>query len=49
VALHEATDVHHLAMCITPYCPGGMAIEIVINLPALFVIVNPLSPITIAK
>jgi hypothetical protein len=40
VASHEATDVLHWAMRITPYRPGGMAIEIVANLPAFFVIVN---------
>jgi hypothetical protein len=40
VALHEATDVLHWAMRIVPYCPGGMAIEIIVNLPAFFVIVN---------
>jgi hypothetical protein len=27
-------------MCIAPYCPGGMAIEIVVDLPAFFVIVD---------
>ncbi len=48
VALHEATDALHLAMLIAPYHPKGMAIEIVIDLPAFFVIV-PLLPITIAK
>jgi hypothetical protein len=40
VALHEATDVLHWAMCITPYGPGSMAINIVVNLPAFFVIVD---------
>jgi hypothetical protein len=40
VALHEATDALHRAMHIAPYPPGGMAIKIVINLPAFFVIVN---------
>jgi len=40
VALHEATNVLHQAMLIAPYCPGGMAIEIVVNLPAFFVIVD---------
>jgi hypothetical protein len=38
VALHEATDVLYRAMHIVPYPPGGMAIEIVVNLPAFFVI-----------
>jgi hypothetical protein len=40
VALHEATDALHRVMCIVPYCPGGMVIEIVIDLPAFFVIVD---------
>ncbi len=40
VALHEATDVLHQAMCIEPYHPGRMAIEIVVDLPAFFVIVD---------
>jgi hypothetical protein len=40
VALHEATDALHRAMRIAPYRPGGMAINIVINLPAFFVIVD---------
>jgi len=34
VALHEAMDALHWAMCIAPYCPGGMGIKIVVNLPA---------------
>jgi hypothetical protein len=50
VALHEAMDALHWAMRIMPYRPGSMAIEIVINLPAFFVIVDSLLlPITIAK
>jgi hypothetical protein len=40
VALHEATDALHQAMCIVLYPPGGMAIKIVVNLPAFFVIVD---------
>jgi hypothetical protein len=40
VALHEALDALHWVMRIAPYCPGGMAIEIVINLPAFFVILD---------
>jgi hypothetical protein len=40
VALHEATDVLYWAMYILPYRPGSMAIEIVLNLPAFFVIVD---------
>jgi hypothetical protein len=40
VALHEAMDVLHWAMRIVPYCPGGMAIDIVADLIGFFVIVN---------
>jgi hypothetical protein len=40
VALHEATYALHWAMRITPYCSGSMAINIVIDLPAFFVIVD---------
>jgi hypothetical protein len=40
VALHEATDALHRAMCIALYCRGGMVIEIIVNLPAFFVVVN---------
>jgi hypothetical protein len=40
VALHEATDALHWVMHITPYRPGGMVIEIIVDLPAFFVIVD---------
>jgi hypothetical protein len=40
VALHEAMDALHRVMHIAPYRPGGMAIEIIVDLPAFFVIVN---------
>jgi hypothetical protein len=40
VALHEAMDVLHWTMRIAPYHPGGMAIKIVVDLPAFFVIVD---------
>jgi hypothetical protein len=40
VASHEATDVLHRAMRIAPYCPGGMAIKNVVDLPAFFKIVD---------
>jgi hypothetical protein len=46
VALHEARNTLHWAMCIAPYRPSGMAIEIVVNLPAFFVIVYLCSHIT---
>jgi hypothetical protein len=44
VALHEAMDVLHWVMHIALYCPGGMAIKIVFNLPAFFVIVDSVVP-----
>jgi hypothetical protein len=40
VALHEATDALHWAMCIMPYRPSGMGIKIVVDLPAFFVIID---------
>jgi hypothetical protein len=40
VALHEVTDVLIWAMRIAPYCPGGMEIEVVIDLPAFFVTID---------
>jgi hypothetical protein len=40
VASHEAMDLLHQAMHMAPYRPGGMGIEIVINLLAFFVIID---------
>jgi hypothetical protein len=40
VALHEAMDVLDWVMCIALYHPGSMAIEIVVDLPAFFLIVD---------
>jgi hypothetical protein len=40
VALHEATDALYQAMCIAPYRPGSMVIEILVGLPAFFVILD---------
>jgi hypothetical protein len=40
VALHEATDALHPAMRIALYRPGGMVIEIIVDLPAFFVNVD---------
>jgi len=40
VASHEATNALHWEMCIAPYHPGGMAIEIVVDIHAFFVIVT---------
>jgi hypothetical protein len=36
----EATNAFHWAMHIEPYCPGGMAIEIVTDLPFIFCLVD---------
>jgi hypothetical protein len=40
VVLHEATDALHQKMRIALYCPGGMVINIVVDLPAFFVILD---------
>jgi hypothetical protein len=40
VMMHKVTDVLHRVMHIAPYCPGGMAIKIIVNLPAFFVIID---------
>jgi hypothetical protein len=40
VASHEATDALHWVICIAPYCPSGMGIEITVDFPAFFVIVD---------
>ncbi len=40
VTLHEAVEALHWAMRITPYRSGGMAINIVLDLPAFFIIVD---------
>ncbi len=31
MVLHEATDAIHQAVHIAPYCPGGIAIKIVVD------------------
>jgi len=31
VALHEATDTLHWAMCLAPYLPGGMVVAIAVE------------------
>jgi hypothetical protein len=49
VALSEAPDVIHRAMCPASYRCIAMAIEIAIDSPAFFVAVDLLSPTTIAK
>jgi hypothetical protein len=40
VALHEAKDALYRAMRITPYPPGGMVIEIVVDLATFFVTID---------
>jgi hypothetical protein len=40
VASHEAKDALHRVMRIAPYPPGGMVIEIVVDLATFFVIVD---------
>jgi hypothetical protein len=40
VASHEATNTLHRVMPIAPYRPGSMAIEIFIDLPAFFDIID---------
>jgi hypothetical protein len=49
VASSEALDMLYRAMCPVSYRCIAMAIEIAIDLPAFFVAVVSLSPITIAK
>jgi hypothetical protein len=49
VALSEALDVIHRAICPASYRRIRMANEIASNLPAFFVIANSLLPTTIAK
>ena len=49
VASREALDVLHWVMRPTSYRCIAMAIEIATDLPAFFVVVDSLSPATIAK
>jgi hypothetical protein len=39
VALHEATDTLHRAMCLAPYLPGGMVVAIAIESATFYYIV----------
>jgi hypothetical protein len=39
VALHEATDMLHRAMCLVPYLPGGMVVAIAVNFVTFYHIV----------
>ncbi len=39
VALHEATDTLHWAMCLAPYLPGGMVVAIANNFVTFYYIV----------
>jgi hypothetical protein len=38
VASHEANDTLHQAMCLAPYLPGGMVVEIVVKSVASYII-----------
>jgi hypothetical protein len=49
VALHEAKDALHWAMRIAPYSPGGMVIDIVIDLAIFLYSFILCLPITIAR
>jgi hypothetical protein len=40
VALHEATDTLYRSMCLAPYLPGGMVVEIAVESAKLYYIVN---------
>jgi hypothetical protein len=40
VALHEATDTLHRSMCLAPYLPGGMVVEIAVESATLYFIVD---------
>ena len=40
VASHEATDTLHRSMCLAPYLPSGMVVEIAVESATLFYIVN---------
>ena len=46
VLSREALDVLHWAMRLASYCRIRMAIEIASDLPAFFVVINLLSPLT---
>ena len=39
VALHEASDMLHRAMCLVPYLPGGMVVAIAVNFVTFYYIV----------
>ena len=39
VALHEATDTLYREMCLAPYLPGSMVIEITVESATLYYIV----------
>jgi hypothetical protein len=40
VASHEATDTLHRLMCLAPYLPSGMVVEIAVKSAKLYYIVN---------
>ena len=39
-ASHEATDTLYRAMCLAPYCPIGMVVEIAVEIATFFYIVD---------
>jgi hypothetical protein len=49
VALHEAKDALHRAMCIAPYPPGGMVIKIVVDSATFLQLSILCLPIIIAR
>jgi hypothetical protein len=40
VASHEATDKLHRLMCLAPYLPGGMVVEIAVESATFYYIKN---------
>ncbi len=40
VASHEATNMLHWLMCLTPYLPGGMVVAIAVKSATLYYIVD---------
>jgi hypothetical protein len=40
VASHEATDTLHRSMCLAPYLPDGMVVEIAVESATLYYIVD---------
>ncbi len=40
VALHEATNMLHRAMCLAPYLPGSMVVAITVESVTSFIIIE---------